>query len=108
LSSFYNQSRKAERCPSYGDDVATHLAIETPQGTPRRQLRKLDGLLDALEELNMNDMTCVPTRVGGDLQHYGVVDPYRCSIPELIDKVFELQQPLLERLRAHSRPGRSH
>jgi hypothetical protein len=82
--------------------------MDIPQGAPRRQLRRLDGLLDALEELNLNDMTCVPTRVGGDLQHYGVADPYRLSIPELIDKVFELQQPLLERLRSHSRLARSH
>lgn len=88
--------------------MATYLASDTRLGAPRRQLRMLDRLLNSLEELNLNDMTCVPTRVGGDLQQYGVDDPYRCSITELIDKVFELQQPVLERLRAHSRRARSH
>ena len=73
---------------------------------PRRQLRVLDRLLDELEDLNLNGMTCVPTRVGGDLQRHGVDDPYRWSITELIDKVFDLQQPLLERLRAHSHIAR--
>ena len=85
--------------------MASYLAVQTSHA-PRRQLRILDRLLDELEDLNLNGMTCVPTRVGGDLQRNGVDDPYRWSISELIDKVFDLQQPVLERLRTDSRTAR--
>ena len=80
---------------------------------PRAQLEILDGMLDELEELNLQEMTSVPSRVGGHLERLGVTDPYAFSIAELIDRVFELQEPVLQRLRAHSsrpapgrRPGR--
>ena len=64
----------------------------------RTRLRKLDRLLDDLEDLNLRDMNHIPTRVGSDLQDCGVNNPYRWSIAELIDRVFELQEPLLETL----------
>jgi hypothetical protein len=60
----------------------------------------LDRLLEDLEDLNLKDMTYLPTRVGSDLQGFGVTDPYRWSIAELIDQVFDLQAPVLEYLRA--------
>lgn len=59
-------------------------------------------MLEALEDLNLRDMTSLPTRIGGELQRAGVADPYRWSITELIDVVFDLQEPLLERLRESS------
>jgi hypothetical protein len=66
---------------------------------PRIRLRKLDRLLDDLEDLNLNEMTHLPNRVGSALRYFGVAEPQRRSISELIDEVFELQEPLLETLR---------
>ena len=70
-----------------------------PKEAPRTRLRKLDRLLDDLEDLNLAEMTHLPIRVGSDLQGFGVSDPYRRTISELIDQVFELQVPLLQALR---------
>jgi hypothetical protein len=60
----------------------------------------LDHLLDDLEDLNMKDMTYLPTRIGSGLVRFGVPDPYRWSIAELIEQVFALQEPLMVKLRA--------
>jgi hypothetical protein len=59
----------------------------------------LDQLLDDLEDLNMKDMTYLPTRIGSVLLRFGVTDPYRWSIAELIEQVFTLQEPLMVNLR---------
>jgi hypothetical protein len=67
--------------------------------TPRHRLRRLDFLLEELEDLNLRDMSNLPVRVGSALQRFGVEDPYRRSIPELIDRVFDLQEPVLAMLR---------
>jgi hypothetical protein len=80
--------------------VAFSLRVH-PSGPPRSRLRELDRLLDDLEDLNLNDMTHLPIRIGCDLQDLGITDPYRKSISDLIDRVFELQEPLLQTLRAN-------
>jgi hypothetical protein len=61
-----------------------------------RRLRQLDAMLDALEDLNLNGMRFLPVRVGSALIDLGIENPYRWSITQLIDKVLELQQPLLK------------
>jgi hypothetical protein len=77
------------------------FSLAYPTEAPRALLRKLDRLLSDLEDLNLNEMTHLPIRVGSDLQGLGVSDPYRRSIPDLIDRVFELQEPVLQALRGH-------
>ena len=69
----------------------------------RIHLTLLDFILDELEDLNINGRTRISVRVCSDLKRMGVDQPNRWSITELIDRVFELQEPLLRRLREHRR-----
>ena len=71
--------------------------------SPRRHLRKLDSVLDQLEELNLRDMSHLPVRLGSALQRLGVGNPYHMSITQLIDTVFDMEEPLLEALRMRRR-----
>ena len=73
--------------------------LDSIDGTARFRLRRLDALLDALEELNLSDRRFLPVRVGSALEDCGVRDPYSHSVTELIDRVFEMQEPLLNLIR---------
>jgi hypothetical protein len=73
--------------------------LDSIDDTARFRLRRLDALLDALEELNLSDRSFVPVRLGTALEDFGVPDPYSRSVTELIDRVFELQEPLLSCIR---------
>jgi hypothetical protein len=76
--------------------------LEDVTESPRYRLRRLDFLLEELEDLIFRDMTHLPVRVGSALQRVGVSDPYRWSIPDLLDRIFELQEPILAILRQRS------
>jgi hypothetical protein len=68
----------------------------------RERLRRLDSVLDDLEDLNLSDLSEIPVRIGDALIDLGVDDPYLHSITELIDRVFELQEPVLAAVRSES------
>jgi hypothetical protein len=68
----------------------------------RRRLRRIDTLLEQLENLNLFNCRHLPERLVEQLEHLGIDDPYANSITGLIDRVFELEQPLLELI--HGRP----
>ena len=70
--------------------------------SPRDRLRQLDALLEDLEDLNLQDMAHVPVRIGSALMDLGVDDPYTLTITELIDRVFDLQEPVLVAVRSGS------
>jgi hypothetical protein len=72
------------------------------QRSPRDRLRQLDSVLDDLEDLNLGDLTEIPVRIANALIDLGVDDPYVHSITELIDRVFELQEPVLAAVRSES------
>jgi hypothetical protein len=74
-------------------------SLDSIDDTARFRLRRLDAILDALEELNLSDGSFLPVRVGTALEDFGVRDPYSHSVTELIDRVFELQEPLLTYIR---------
>jgi hypothetical protein len=76
--------------------------LEDVTESPRYRLTRLDFLLEELEELIFRDMTQLPVRVGSALQRVGVSDPYLWSIPDLLDRIFELQEPILALLRQRS------
>src|SRR5712692_5718172 len=70
----------------------------------RSSLRRLDDILDALEQLNLHDRTELTESLAESLVLLGVDDPYGLPIPQLIEKVWAMQQPYLitivfERLR---------
>ncbi len=61
----------------------------------RRHLRRLDDILEALEQLNLSDLTVVPHALADVLRERGIDSPNRYSPTELIEKVWEMQQPYL-------------
>jgi hypothetical protein len=70
--------------------------------SPGDRLRQLDAVLDDLEDLNLRDLANLPVRVGSALMDLGIDDPYIHSITELIDRVFELQEPVLAAVRSQA------
>ena len=61
----------------------------------RTQLRRLDDILEALEQLNLHDQTELPPRLEQRLVETGVDTPRQYTITQLIEKVWEVQQPYL-------------
>ena len=58
-------------------------------------LRYLDDLLERLEQLNLNNRTDLPEDLARELGTLGVERPYSLTIPELIEHVWDLQEPHL-------------
>jgi hypothetical protein len=69
----------------------------------RSRLYRLDLLLNELEALNLADSTLLPQEVAADLQDAGVQRPAERSVTELIDQVFELQEPILALIASFGR-----
>jgi hypothetical protein len=86
------------------DDVGVY-SLSGFDDVARIRLWRLDRLLDHLEELNLRDRKRVSTRVGIALQDVGIENPQARSVSELMDRVFELQEPLLKMMgtRPHRR-----
>lgn len=61
----------------------------------RTNLRRLDDVLEALEQLNLNDQTEITQSVAESLVAIGVESPFDYSIAQLIEKVWAVQQPFL-------------
>lgn len=69
----------------------------------RNRLRRLDGLLDQLEALNLTDSARLPRPIALALQRAGVERPGEHSVTELIDSVFDLQEPILKLISSRGR-----
>ncbi|HUZ88647.1 MAG TPA: hypothetical protein VMU49_02330 [Candidatus Acidoferrales bacterium] len=61
----------------------------------RSRLRRLDDVLEALEQLNLHEIVSLPEEIAVRLVEVGLPDPYDHPIPILIEQVWGLQQPLL-------------
>ena len=61
----------------------------------RRSLRRLDDLLETLEQLNLNDRTKLPQYIAERLIALGVAEPTKIRVPQLIEQVWAMQQPYL-------------
>lgn len=61
----------------------------------RNNLRRLDDILEALEQLNLNDVKTLPEVLATRLAEIGIESPASQSIPHLIEKVWAVQQPFL-------------
>jgi hypothetical protein len=66
-----------------------------PPEERRRNLRRLDDILEALEQLNLNDQTELTDTLALRLEELGIEEPRRHPIPQLIEKVWAVQQPFL-------------
>lgn len=69
----------------------------------RHRLRRLDSLLDQLEALNLAEITPLPRRIATALQNAGVESPAERTVTELIDRVFDLQEPILKLMASRGR-----
>ncbi len=61
----------------------------------RSSLRRLDDILDTLEQLNLHDRTELNDSLAESLVLLGVDSPHSIPIPQLIERVWAMQQPYL-------------
>ena len=61
----------------------------------RNGLRRLDDILETLEQLNLHDKTELPDSVAEALVMLGIEGPHSIPIPQLIERVWAMQQPYL-------------
>jgi len=61
----------------------------------RSSLRRLDDILDTLEQLNLHDRTELTQSLAESLVLLGIDDPFSVPIPQLIERVWAMQQPYL-------------
>jgi hypothetical protein len=61
----------------------------------RQGLRRLDDILETLEQLNLHDKTDLPDHVAEALVLLGIDAPHSIPVPQLIERVWAMQQPYL-------------
>jgi hypothetical protein len=61
----------------------------------RQGLRRLDDILETLEQLNLHDKTELPDHVAEALVMLGIEAPHSIPVPQLIERVWAMQQPYL-------------
>ena len=61
----------------------------------RQVLRRLDDILEILEQLNLHDKTELTDSAAERLVLLGIKAPHSIPIPQLIEKVWAMQQPFL-------------
>ena len=61
----------------------------------RSGLRRLDDILETLEQLNLHEKTELPDPVAEALVMLGIEAPHDLQIPQLIERVWAMQQPYL-------------
>ncbi len=66
-----------------------------PPSERRNSLRRLDDILEALEQLNLREQTELPEALERRLLELGLEKVRDVSIPHLIEKVWAIQQPFL-------------
>jgi hypothetical protein len=74
----------------------------------RGTLRRLDDILETLEQMNLHDRTELSDNLAERLILLGIERPHSIPVPQLIEKVWAMQQPYLitivvERLRRRRR-----
>jgi hypothetical protein len=69
--------------------------LEREDQERRQSLRRLDDILETLEQLNLHDRTELTDYAAERLVMLGIKDPHNIPIPQLIEKVWTMQQPFL-------------
>ena len=72
----------------------------------RQQLRRLDDVLEALEQLNLHDQKELPDFVAARLVELGIERPHQHTVTQLIEKVWAIQQPYLVKVVVERRRRR--
>ena len=67
-----------------------------PEDQERRSsLRRLDDILETLEQMNLHDRTELNDTIAERLIMLGIERPHNIPIPQLIERVWAMQQPYL-------------
>jgi hypothetical protein len=67
-----------------------------PEDQDRRSsLRRLDDILETLEQLNLHDRTELNDNLAERLILLGIEKPHNIAVPQLIERVWQMQQPYL-------------
>jgi hypothetical protein len=61
----------------------------------RTRLHELDGILDALERLNLKDANHLPEALRNRLRGVGLASGPQANVTELIERIWELQEQFL-------------
>jgi hypothetical protein len=61
----------------------------------RQSLRRLDDILETLEQLNLHDRTELTDHAAEHLVMLGIREPHSIPIPQLIERVWAMQQQYL-------------
>jgi hypothetical protein len=61
----------------------------------RQSLRRLDDILETLEQLNLHERTELTDYAAERLVMLGIKNPHDIPIPQLIERVWAMQQPYL-------------
>jgi hypothetical protein len=69
--------------------------LEREDQERRQVLRRLDDILETLEQLNLHDRTELTDFAAERLVMLGIKNPYSIPIPQLIERVWAMQQPFL-------------
>lgn len=77
-----------------------------PADERRNQLRRLDDVLEALEQLNLHDVRELPDFVAERVVELGIERPHQYTVTQLIEKVWAIQQPYLVKVVVERRRRR--
>jgi hypothetical protein len=70
--------------------------VVRPEDQERRlSLRRLDDILETLEQMNLHDRTELSDLIAERLVMLGIEQPHSIPIPQLIERVWAMQQPHL-------------
>ena len=61
----------------------------------RSTLRRLDDILETLEQMNLHDRTELNDQLAERLVMIGIEHPHKIPVPQLIERVWAMQQPYL-------------
>jgi hypothetical protein len=61
----------------------------------RSTLRRLDDILETLEQMNLHDRTELNDQLAERLVMLGIEHPHSIPVPQLIERVWAMQQPHL-------------
>jgi hypothetical protein len=93
----------------------TTLSVPDPATLARRQLddpgrrqslRRLDDVLETLEQLNLHDRAELTDHAAERLVLLGIRDPHSTPIPQLIERVWAMQVPYLITIKVERRRRR--
>jgi hypothetical protein len=71
------------------------LVLDRTDQNRRQGLRRLDDILETLEQLNLHDKIELTDNVAEALVLLGIESPHDVPIPQLIERVWAMQQPYL-------------